>query len=224
MLYETLATIGLLIGGLFTLVSAAWVVTFLAGRARRTGGATAQARTSLPPDDSSPTRPGLFDRATRALVPITAFLLMQFGLFLWATAGDVALGKASLGWPTARGVIASSQVETEDRQSGPRYRARIIYGYAIAAHPYSGRQVRFGDIPSDEAQAIVARYPRGKDVTVRYAPEDRHLAVLEPGADPTTRQFMWLCLVVVLVVVVPAFIALGARLAAWRQRRTSGRA
>jgi len=212
LLYETVAIIGLLTGGLFALVSVAWVVSFLVGRARTRGSAAHQ----------PPTSPHLFGRATRALLPITAFLLMQFGLFLWATATDVAMGEASLGWPVARGVIAASEVETEERRGGPRYRPRIIYGYAIAAHPYAGRRVRFGDIESVEAEEIVARYPKGKDVQVRYAPDDRQLAVLEPGADPFARRFMWCCLVIVALVAPVAFLALAARLMAWRRRRGFG--
>lgn len=238
LLYETLAIVGLLIGGLFTLVAVVWVGSFLVARARarRSRPSTERPITAVEPnrapeepDPVTPSKEGpaagssprqtLRGRLGRALLPVTAFILLQFGLFLWATAADVARAEASRSWPRARGVIAASRVESKERQGGAHHSVHISYGYAIAATPYAGRRVRFGGIPPDEAEQTVARYPEGKDVEVRYDPEDRHFALLEPGAPPKTLHFMWLCLVVVGLVAPVGLASLGARLVAWRRRR-----
>jgi len=164
----------------------------------------------------------LGSRMGTAVLPVSALLAFQLGLFMAAAAANVWVGEASLSWPTARGVVGASQVVTEQGAQGPEHRAHIIYAYAIAAQPYTGRKVRFGGIESDEAKETVARYPKGKDVQVRYAPDDPSVSVLEPGADPWGRSFTWFCVVVLGLVAPVASAALVARISAWRGRRRYG--
>lgn len=243
-MYGTIAIVGIGVSVLFGVVTIAWVVSLLAGRARNDGTTPAvvpsAARRPGHHGDGErfvepATAPGPLlgfwmglwmslghGRIGTYLLPLAAFLSFQFGVFLAATATDVSIGEASLGWPTAPGAIGASQIITEPGDQGPEHRVHILYAFAIGAQPYTGDKVRFGGVESHEARETVARYPKGKDVAVRYAPDDPSLSVLEPGADPFVRRFMWWCLVVVALLAPLASLTLVARMTAWRGRRRYG--
>jgi uncharacterized protein DUF3592 len=111
-------------------------------------------------------------------------LLLYFGLrnLLWA--------RESTSWPTAKGTIVSSDVHEDrewDNNTGRErksYGAQVHYTYVVDGKTIEGTRVAFGDYASENsehAQGIVDRYPRGKDVTVYYQPEDPSEGLLEPG-------------------------------------------
>jgi hypothetical protein len=62
---------------------------------------------------------------------------------------------------------------------------RIVYAYDVAGRRHFANRRVFGQVghpgEGEAAEAIATRYPRGRAVTVRYAPDRPDLAVLEPG-------------------------------------------
>lgn len=92
----------------------------------------------------------------------------------------------SLNWPVTEGRVTASNVEESsgDSDSSTTYGAHIAYDYRVDGAPFSGSRVSLGDYSSSDpghAQGIVARYPTGQMVRVRYDPEAPQRSVLEPG-------------------------------------------
>jgi hypothetical protein len=93
-------------------------------------------------------------------------------------------------WPTARGTILSSDLESEVKQHDGKpiktYGAAIRYTYEVGGKTYGSDQIQLGGTREtsdpDEFEQAVARYPVGKRVTVYYDPTDPGIATLEPGA------------------------------------------
>jgi hypothetical protein len=104
-------------------------------------------------------------------------------------------------WPSAAGRILSSRVariEVSVRTSSGISRARtaqrwipeVEFAYAVGPQNLVGRQVGLGaptasEGPEDPA-ALVARYPVGADVAVRYDPDRPDDAALEVALDAGT--------------------------------------
>jgi hypothetical protein len=93
-------------------------------------------------------------------------------------------------WPTVRGTILSSEVESEVKRHDNRpietYGAAVRYSYEVRGKTYESDQIQLGGTREtsdpDEFEQTVARYPAGKRVTVYYDPTDPGIATLEPGA------------------------------------------
>ncbi len=117
------------------------------------------------------------------------FLLIGLGIAIF---GFVTLLKAkeSPSWPTAEGVITSSELKSWLDDEGDRlYRAEIFYEYMVGGNQLTGNNVKFGKVstsqPSD-AEKILQKYPEGVPVKVFYNPDDFEVSVLEPGVHGTT--------------------------------------
>lgn len=117
------------------------------------------------------------------LFPIP-FILIG-GFVMWTGLRDAGRAKASATWPETPGVVVESRVESRrGDKGGTTYHAVVRYEYRVAGTLHSGARVGFGDYGSsdpDHAQQVVNRYPAGRRVAVRVAPEDASLAALEPG-------------------------------------------
>jgi len=96
---------------------------------------------------------------------------------------------ASQSWPTVAGTVTESEVKVTQHSSGSgmdaqettHYRPVVKYQYSVEGMEYTGSRIAFGAMNSahSAANAVVARYPAGASVTVRYDPEKPAEAVLE---------------------------------------------
>lgn len=117
------------------------------------------------------------------------FLLIGLGIAIF---GVVTLLKAkeSPSWPTAEGVITSSELESWLDDEGDRlYRADISYEYWVGEIKLTGRNVKFGKVStnrSSDAEKILQKYPEGVPVNVYYNPDEYVDSVLEPGVHGST--------------------------------------
>ena len=119
-----------------------------------------------------------------------------FSLFAAIGGGIVYLGymfyvksQASQSWPTAQGVVVSSEVTARRSRSGKgrhrtTYGADVRYEYTVNGVQYSSGKISFGEYRTHSrgpAQAAVDQYPRQAEVVVYYNPDKPEEAVLEPG-------------------------------------------
>ena len=90
----------------------------------------------------------------------------------------------SKSWPSVTGAVQSSQVHQVTRKKKyHRYEANIRYTYEVEGKSYRGSRIDFSTsisyLSRSEAQAIVAKYPSGREVRVFYKRDDPEEAVLE---------------------------------------------
>jgi len=125
---------------------------------------------------------------------IIGLFLFLFGL-VFGLVGIISKRRAaaSLQWPTASGQILSSMIHTitstdNDGGTTTSYEPKVEYSYAVMGSPMNGSRIAFGAMGSDykSAQKILARYPVGAAVEVRYNPEKPTEAVLETSARGAT--------------------------------------
>ncbi|MCE5267836.1 MAG: DUF3592 domain-containing protein [Planctomycetaceae bacterium] len=92
----------------------------------------------------------------------------------------------ALRYSTVAGRITSSRIDARSGSRGPLYRAEIKYAYSVAGKRYEGTRYRYGEVSSggkSAAARVVALYPVGKQIDVRYAPNDPADAVLNAGLE-----------------------------------------
>ena len=133
----------------------------------------------------------------KSAIKIGKACLLVIVLFIVLMVAMVALdgwkryksGKSSQNWPSAEGVILTSEVKTDLGKSDdvdPKYTSAITYRYAVEGYEYTGNRVSFGGqifFKKGRADSLVMRYNKGKRVKVYYNPETPHISVLEAGAD-----------------------------------------
>ena len=93
--------------------------------------------------------------------------------------------KASAEWPRVRGEVVSSRVvQSRDTDKKTKFRADVVYEYAVEGTEFQSDTISFGmeSTSSKAAHSVRRRFPKGKDVMVSYDPESPETAVLEPGA------------------------------------------
>ena len=96
--------------------------------------------------------------------------------------------KAEENWLTAPGEVLTSELETHrsHTRSGTSttYLPKVTYRYHIMGQTYTGNAIGFGKSTygRGKAEAILARYPLGGQLSVRYDPADPTKAVLETKA------------------------------------------
>ena len=108
----------------------------------------------------------------------------------------VLRGRASRDWPQAAGVIVAGRIpvapDVEDPDSvyaraeslGTRLRdGSFVYAYDVGGRRHYGNLRAFNQVTrgGEFTEELAARFPVGKAVTVRYAPDRPDLSVLEPG-------------------------------------------
>jgi hypothetical protein len=97
-------------------------------------------------------------------------------------------------WPQTEGIIQSVKM-THSSNKHDIYGVKISYQYKVANISYSSERVSFGELETTEeshAQAILDRYPVGKQVMVFYSIANPTSAVLETGIHGQT----WVTLIV----------------------------
>ncbi len=95
-------------------------------------------------------------------------------------------------WPTAKGVILSSEysvehvIETDDdgdTREYERYHPKIIFEYEVASNRYSSDNLTTGWLETithePEAKEIINKYEIGKEVDIYYDPDNHDFAILE---------------------------------------------
>ena len=93
--------------------------------------------------------------------------------------------KASAEWPRVRGDVVSSRVvQSRGTDEKTKFRADVVYEYAVEGTEFQSDTIRFGmeSTSSKAAHSVRRRFPKGKEVMVSYDPESPEIAVLEPGA------------------------------------------
>ena len=122
--------------------------------------------------------------AFSSIFVVVGLVLMGFGINSLSRASD------SESWPSAEGVVISSEVEGHrSRDSGTTYSAEILYDYVVNGETLSGNSIKFGEVStgnSSNARRYVNKYREGKTVKVYYNEEDPYEAVLEPGVHAST--------------------------------------
>lgn len=123
-------------------------------------------------------------------LPVIFFVVL--GIFL-IVQGVLARNRAreTESWPMVPGTILSSEVVTSfeydsDAPNNQRtkYTPSINYQYSVMGQVFTARRISFGDNSASrkKCKEIVARYPAGSPVNVRYNPEKPEEAVLETNA------------------------------------------
>jgi hypothetical protein len=111
--------------------------------------------------------------------------LVTLAVLKWNEAGTVET------WPTSSGTILSSEIQSGSSGGSSRpamFSPEVRYSFEANGVRYEGNRVSPGTIASSsdrsDAQEVVAKYPTGQKVEVRYNPDDPSEAYLEAGAGP----------------------------------------
>ena len=145
--------------------------------------------------DSSPAR--LRKYRSRILVIMGALLmLLVFLAFKWP---DYLRQMESVRWPTAPGVIISSElksvyVRAQGAQGEAGHYADVQYRYTVGGVALTGIHFSFDQSlrPEEIARSEVDAFPVGKTVAVYYSPENPGVAVLVPGLQGEERHLLYL--------------------------------
>lgn len=119
-----------------------------------------------------------------ALFTLGIFVVIGAGLTYWGW-NILQNAKASASWPTAEGVVTSSEVShSTDSDGGDSYSPEVTYRYQVGDVRYENNTIKFGENAYSsrrQAENIADTYPVGRDVTVYYDPGQPDRSVLEPG-------------------------------------------
>ena len=78
----------------------------------------------------------------------------------------------------------------------------MTYSYAVNGASFSSQRISFaGGYKPKETNAILARYPAGKEVPVSYSPENPAEATLETGATKQVRAQLNILVILFVVIV-----------------------
>jgi hypothetical protein len=125
-----------------------------------------------------------------SVVALIWLMMLISGLFAPPNLRRAVLGQASTSWPSVSGKIVNSElVVGGDSDDTNRYSASIRYVYEVRGARHMGDRVlfyyrwRFEGRTNDRGsvEAVVRRYPVGREVPVYYDPRDPSTSVLEPG-------------------------------------------
>ncbi len=96
-------------------------------------------------------------------------------------------GKATLNWPSVKGIVTISYVEkTVHRSQGKTKTTRthhLAYDYEVNEIAYQGSRKRFGLINFEGASTSFQKYHINREVMVRYRPSKPSVCCLEPGVN-----------------------------------------
>jgi len=108
--------------------------------------------------------------------------------------------KQAANWPSVRGKIVSSGIESfkerNDSRTTTYYTAAVEFAYQVHGVDFRSRQIKLGVAVSGSqsaAEKVAARYPEGSEVDVHYDPANPSSAALE---NPT--GFTWVLLAIAL--------------------------
>ena len=126
---------------------------------------------------------GIAGAACTVILPV--ILLGGLGYFLYKrNQQSGAVRQLAQSWPSTSGVVLMSSVQS--RQSGRSHSTYpvVVYQYDVNGKTYQSQNIKAGDQfmnvrVTGQAQATVARYPIGANVTVYYNPANPAESALE---------------------------------------------
>jgi uncharacterized protein DUF3592 len=129
---------------------------------------------------------------------LALIFLIVFPFALWKAWKNIQIAKASTGWPTVSGTVITS----EHAKVMFRKQPRVTYSYSVNGAPFTGQRISFaGGYPPRETDAILSRYPVGREVVVSHAPDNPAEATLETGSNrQVTAQLRILLIFFVLII------------------------
>ena len=124
--------------------------------------------------------------------------LIAFPFALWKAWKNIQVAKASTGWPTVSGTVTSSETAKVMFRKQPR----VTYSYSVNGTRYTGNRISFAPgYPPKETDAILGRYPVGRDVVVAHEPGNPAQATLETGSNRQVTAEMRLLLICLVVII-----------------------
>lgn len=124
--------------------------------------------------------------------------LIVFPFAVWKAWKNIQLAKASTAWPTVKGTIKTSETAKVMFRKQPR----VTYSYSVNDAPFVGNRISFAaGYPPKETDAILSRYPVGREVVVAHAPDDPVQSTLETGSNRQVTAEMRLLLICLVVIV-----------------------
>ena len=99
---------------------------------------------------------------------------------------------ASLNWPVATGTVTQSRLRlwhSNGPSNSTEQVASIVFAYVVDGRCFTADTPEWTIIGAGwgaDAEGVVARYPRGAVVPVRYDPANPYRAVLRPGPQPVS--------------------------------------
>lgn len=120
-----------------------------------------------------------------------------FVAFLVFLVVNVARSIRSHHWPAVVGSVVESRVDRSvDAQGLPQSRANVRYAYTVAGRQLENDTIAFGlfrgMLTWGYADSRVARYPKGRVVSVFYDPQKPEVACLEQGGLGWEDVFMFI--------------------------------
>lgn len=124
--------------------------------------------------------------------------LIVFPFALWKAWKNIEMAKASTAWPTVSGTVTAA----EPARVMFRKQPRVTFSYSVNGARFTSQRISFASgYPPRETDAILSRYPVGKEVMVSYAPDNPGEATLETGSNrQVTAQMRILLICFVLIV------------------------
>jgi hypothetical protein len=155
---------------------------------------------------------------------LSLIFLIAFPFALWKARQNIQMAKASTSWPTVSGTVTASECAKVMFRKQPR----VTYSYSVNGAPFIGNRISFaGGYPPKETDAILGRFPVGREVVVSYAPDKPAEATLETGSNPqVTAQLRILLIFFVLIILLNVlnFYLKSANKETGPSNRTYGRA
>ena len=126
---------------------------------------------------------GIAGEACTVILPV--LILGGLGFFLYKRNQQSGVARQlAQSWPSTSGVVLMSSVQS--RRSGRSYSTYpvVVYQYAVNGQSYQSQTIKAGEQFLNvrvigQAQATVARYPIGANVTVYYKPATPAESALE---------------------------------------------
>jgi hypothetical protein len=146
--------------------------------------------------------------------------LVIAGVILVATLVKVREVRRAKRWPSVRGKITASKVESRERGGVHKDDAErvanyplVVYQFDIGGRHYTGKRVTIGEaMPNVDVESTLARYPLGATVEVFYDPTDPRQCVLERDFPPHFAKVIG-CLVAFVIVGAAVLVLGGTELA-----------
>ncbi len=113
------------------------------------------------------------------------FGIVGFCVMFFAGWPVLQKAKASVDWPTTKGVVVSAEVIRNRSDDGVTYRPEVLFEYTVDGEKYQQNHIRYdGDVSTSSitySNKMVRKYKPGTEVVVHYDPAEPTEAVLEPG-------------------------------------------
>ena len=104
---------------------------------------------------------------------LVGFLLLRSGI------REITNARESVSWPSADGIVFSSEVKVTSSARGPSLRyLEVRYEFTVKGSPYAGYFQRQPDA------STIEKYARGTRLKVRYKPGQPEESVVETGLNP----------------------------------------